>query len=322
MTNISAMSRMGFDDGVSDGSFAQDNHNFKEVWAGEVFTAFEENNVMKDLHIERTITNGKSASFPATWKANSRYHVPGTPVLGSNQFPHKERIINIDDLLLSDTFVYNLDELKNYYEVRSIYSDEQGKALARAYDQKCLQVAILAARANGIVTGSPGGSVIKNTSMATDGEVLAGALFSAAQTFDEKDVPETDRHCVVKPAQYYLLAQTTKVINKDWDGRGSYATGDVVMIADIPITKSNNIPQEVVGATAGENNDYTGDFSNTVASVFHRQAIGTVKLMDLAVQLTGNDFNAMYQGDMLITKMAIGHGYLRPEAAIELSKSA
>ena len=321
MPNV-IMSRPGFDNGVSDGSHAQDNFNFKEVYAGEVLTAFEETNVMKDLHLTRTITNGKSASFPAVWKGAARYHVPGTPVLGSNQFKHKERVINIDDLLLADTFVYKLDELKNYYDVRAMYSKEQGAALARKFDEQCLRVAILAARAPGIVGDAPGGSVLKNTAFITDGKVLGEGFFLAAQKFDEKDVPEHERTAVLRPAQYYLAAQTVELINKDWGGQGAYSDGTIVRIAGIPLVKSNNVPSKVVTPEDGTNNTYSGDFTDTVAAIFQKQAIGTVKLMDLALQVTGEDFEAMYQGTMLVAKMAVGHGYLRPECAIELSKAA
>ena len=82
------------------GTYAKDNANFLKVFTGEVLTAFDENNVMKDLHKVRTIPHGKSASFVVMGKAAARYHVPGTAVLGSNQIKQSERTINIDDLLL------------------------------------------------------------------------------------------------------------------------------------------------------------------------------------------------------------------------------
>ena len=37
---------------------------FLKLFAGEVITQFEEKNVMAPLHSVRTISNGKSASFP------------------------------------------------------------------------------------------------------------------------------------------------------------------------------------------------------------------------------------------------------------------
>jgi len=73
------------------------------------------------------------------------------------------------------------------------------------------------------------------------------------------------------------------------------------------------------GGTQPCDNDYTGDFTKSVALVMNRQAVGTVKMFDLAVEMTGNDFHAMYQADMVIAKYAMGHGILRPDCAIEIA---
>lgn len=301
------------------GTYAKDNALFLKVFTGEVLTAFEESNVMKDLHKVRTITHGKSASFPVMGKAAARYHVPGTPVLGSNAIKHGEKTINIDDLLIADVFLYDLDDAKNHYDVRQEYSKQLGAALAREFDMKTMRVAILAARSAGTISDEPGGSVITNASYATDGELLASGIFKCAQIWDEKDVMDMERSVIVKPAQYYLLAQTTKVLNRDWGGAGVYAEGKVLKVSGVQIVKSNNVPAGVITAKAGENNTYNGDFSKTVALALQREAIGTVKLKDLTVQKSGADFNIMYQGDLMVAKYAMGHGPLRPACSIEIA---
>ena len=72
MTNISIMAAPGQlnGQGLTDAQFLK-------VFTGEVLKAFNENNIMKGLHRERTITHGKSASFPTIWKATAVYHKPG-----------------------------------------------------------------------------------------------------------------------------------------------------------------------------------------------------------------------------------------------------
>ena len=45
--------------------------------------------------------------------------------------------------------------------------------------------------------------------------------------------------------------------------------------------------------------------------MFHRSAVGTVKLKDLAMERARR---AEYQADQIIAKYAMGHGGLRPEA--------
>lgn len=295
---------------------------FLKLFAGEVLTAFKEVNIMEGLHKTRTISHGKSASFPVLGKASARYHVAGTPILGSNQIATHERVINIDDLLIADVAIYDLEDAKNHYDVRGEYSKQLGWALAREFDQKTMRVAVLAARTAGLIDDEPGGSVIKGgPTVATDGEVLAEAIFSCAQIWDEKDVLDWERFMILKPAQYYLLNQTTKVLNKDWNGGGSYKDGQIEAIGGVKIRKSNNVPSTNIAApTAGEKNTYHGDFTNTVGIGFQREAIGTVKLKDLVVQQSGADFNVMYQATLMVGKYAMGHGILRPACAIEISK--
>lgn len=296
---------------------------FMKVFTGEVMTAFAEVNIMKDLHRVRTIDHGKSASFAVLGKAAARYHVAGTAIVGSNQIAANERVINIDDLLIADVAIYDLEDAKNHYDVRQEYSKQLGWALAREFDKKTMRVAVKAARSSGIIDDEPGGSVIKGgPTVATDGEVLAEAMFACAQTWDEKDILEWERSLVVKPAQYYLLAQTTKVLNRDWGGAGVYADGKVLKVAGIQIIKSNNLPStNITAVTPGEKNDYTGDFTDTVALALQKEAIGTVKLKDLTVEKSGSDFHIMYQSTMMVAKYAMGHGILRPGCAIEISKA-
>lgn len=293
---------------------------FLKLFSGEVLTAFNEHNVMQGLHRERTIPHGKSASFPTIWKANARYHTPGTPILGNNKILHGERVINIDALLTSDVFIDDLDEAKNHYDVRGEYSKQVGRALAREYDQTTMRVAVLAARTAGAVTGAPGGSTFGNPAYPTDGRKLAEGIFKCAQTFDEKDVPDNDdRVVIVKPAQYYLLAQQIELLNKEIGGIGVYSDGKVNKVANITIVKSLNVPGSVVSPRTGENNTYSGNFSKTVAVCFTKDALGTVKLRDLKVERTTGDFGVVYQGVLIVAKYAMGHGVLRSECAVELT---
>lgn len=284
---------------------------FLEVYGGEVLTAFEELNVMESLQVIRNIESGKSAQFPATWKVNASYHTPGAEIVGQTSNLN-ERVVTIDDLLISDVFIPSIDEAKNHFEYRSEYTSQCGRALAKKFDQNSLQVALLAARAAATVTGGNGGTQLTNAAYATTGSTMAAGIFSSAQKFDEKDVPENDRYSVWRPAQYYILAQTTDVINRDWGGMGVYAEGSVLKVAGVHIIKSNHIPSTNVASGPAA---YQGDFTNTVASIFQRGAMGTVKLMDLGVEM---EYDMRRQGTLIVAKYALGHGILRPECSVEL----
>ena len=288
-----------------------------------VFHAWDRKCLFKDFQRTRTIRHGKSASFNYTGRMTGRYHERGKPILGSNNPPISEQIIYVDDLLISDVAIYDLDELMLHFDVRQEYSKKVGESLALAFDDRCARLSVLAARHGAMNLDHDGGSVISHTQAEADPEVLAQMIYLAAQTFDEKDVPEEDRHVMVKPAQYYALLNVKDLINKDIGGTGSYQKADLKWIADMQLHKTNRLPNgtKVSAKLAGEHNDYTGDFTNTVAVVMNREAIGTVKLRGLKLQKTGADFNVVYQADMLVASYAMGHGILRPECAIELSKS-
>lgn len=294
---------------------------FLKVWSGEVLTAFAETNVMMDKHIVRNINHGISAQFPATWKQQAEYHTVGTEIVG-NVVNHNERVITIDDLLISHAFIASIDEAMNHYDFRGIYSEECGRALSYEADKHLLQVVALAARAstNHNLPSNPpadgfGGTTLTNASFVTDGSVLASGIYDSAQAFDEKDVPAMDRYFICRPAQYYLMVQTTDLINTDWNGAGSFSQGNIAMVAGIPIFKSNHIPNTNI--TTGPS-AYQGDFTNTVAVCFHRSAVGTVKLLDMRTEMA---YDIRRQGTLIVSKYAMGHGILRPESAIEL-KSA
>lgn len=284
---------------------------FLKVFSGEVLTAFQKATQAMQRTSMRSISSGKSAQFPATGRQTAAYHAPGTEIVGNN-VSMAEQIITIDQLLLSASFIADIDDAMNHYDVRSIYSKESGLALAYQMDANILQVGVQAARASNPITGLPGGSSAINANYKTDSTTLAGGLFLAAQTLDENSVPAEDRSCYLRPAQYYLLAQNTTAINSFYGGQGSYAAGNVVQIAGIELVKSLQLPitSIITGPTK-----YQVNASTTAALVMHKAAVGTVKLLDMSMQ---SAYDIRRQGTLIVARYAAGHGVLRPDAAVEL----
>lgn len=288
---------------------------FLKLFSGEVLTQFDKTTTFIDKHQVRNIASGKSAQFPVIGrKSGASYHTPGTWIDG-DQIKHAELTITIDDLLVSPMFIANIDEAMNHYEVRAEYSNKMGEELAQAFDANVGRMGILAARASHPISGETGGSEITNASMKVDSTVLKDAMFAAAQAFDEKWVPEGDRYAFFKPAQFYLMAKNTDLINKDWAGAGSLASGMIETLAGFPIVKTNNLPVANDSANTAIPSKYRGNFSTTAGLIWHRSAVGTVKLLDLAID---TEYEPRNQGTFMVGKYAVGHGYLRPECAIEL----
>lgn len=291
---------------------------FLKVFAGEVITAFETATILKPLTRQRTITSGKSAQFPAIYKASASYHSVGEEILGSD-IRHNEITISIDDLLVADAFIASIDEAMNHYDVRSPYSNELGLALALAYDKNVARNIIRAARGSALFTGDTGGSALTDSDSDTSATSLAASIWLAKQTMEEKDVPvdTTEVIAAMKPAQWYLLAQeSTLVLNRDVGGDGSYSQGRFTMIGGVNVVKSNALP---LGVDDSSNTDipadYRVDMATATAIVFTEASAATVQLMGLGME---SEYDIRRQGTLMVAKYAVGHGPLLNKCAVEI----
>jgi hypothetical protein len=307
------LSRFGADNGG-----ATKDALFLKLFSGEVLASFNLANVFKEKHRIKSISGGKSYQFPAIGTATAGYHTPGTEINGRNSIASSERIITIDDVLLANEYIAEIDELKSHFDVRGEYAKQMGEALADQYDRNVARNLLLAARATATITGGNGGGSATNASFASDAAVLAAGIYTMAQTFDQKGLPDTERYVAVMPAQYYLMVQKTDLINKDWDGQGSYAQGKMGTVAGVTLVKTNKVPQANDSANSNIPTAYRANFSTSVAIGWHPQAVGTVSLMDIRSE---SFWDVRRQSTLLLAKYACGHGVLRPECAFEF-KSA
>lgn len=366
--------------GVKDGAArttSNENDLFLKVFSGEVLTTFEENNVMMPLHRVRTISSGKSAQFPVTGVAAAKYHTPGESLFGDEQasgneylstVKHNERIIHIDGVLTASAFLADIDEAKNHYEVRSIYSTEIGRQLAYNADKASMrtvlggavqagndrfgnawaeaspyhgaQIAVAQQASNALVsTGYVLADNAVDVTFANSGTATSAAnkaanmirgLFTAARLMDQKNVSDQGRYCLLTPANYYALINENKdAINRDYgnEGNGSVAGGNIVSVAGIRILKSNHIPTgdessdallsspQVRNDLFGADTGYGVNASGVEGLVFQSEGVGTVKLLDLAME---SEYFMERLGTMLMAKYAMGHGILREECCYAL----
>ena len=204
----------------------------------------------------------------------------------------------------------------------------------------------------------PGGTQVRvgsstNESDAYSATALVDAFYNAAAAMDEKGISQDGRVGVLNPRQYYALIQQVGengLINRDSQGSARQSGNGIVEIAGIKIYKSMNIPflgkygtkyggtsgvtdpgntgdfigvaaENASGATAGINNDY-GTAAELGAKscglIFQKEAAGVVETIGPQVQVTSGDVSVVYQGDVILGRLAMGADYLNPAAACEL----
>ena len=204
----------------------------------------------------------------------------------------------------------------------------------------------------------PGGTQIRvgssaNESDAFSSSALVSAFYDAAAAMDEKGVSGDGRVAVLNPRQYYELIQavgTNGLINRDVQGSALQSGQGIIEIAGIKIYKSMNIPflgnygtkyggttgvtspgnvgdfvgvglEDADTAQSGINNDYgtAAEFGSTSCGlIFQREAAGCVEAIGPQVQVTSGDTSIIYQGDVIVGRLAMGADYLNPAAAVEL----
>ena len=197
-----------------------------------------------------------------------------------------------------------------------------------------------------------GTGVSQSESDAYDAQKLTAAFFDAAAALDEKGVSQDGRVGVLNPRQYYALIQevgNNGLINRDEQGSALQSGQGVVEIAGIKIYKSMNIPflgnygTKYGGTTGQADPGNTGSFvgealdnaatgngiqndygtaaeigSKSCGLIFQREAAGIVEAIGPQVQVTSGDVSVVYQGDVMLGRMACGADYLNPAAAVEL----
>ena len=300
-----------------------------KIFAGEVLTAFRKATVTMDKHIVRTITNGKSAAFPAMGRTTAAYLAPGANLDDiRTKILHNERIIPIDGLLTTSQVITDIEEAMMNYDIRSEYARLMGEALAMYADGAVLAEVIKLVEAG--VENIPGlgkGRTIEVITAAAERGITAEmglevtkALLQIKKEMAENYVPANDRWVFVTPETYAALVMNLVNINRDYGGMGSIAEGNILKIAGFPIIET---PHLIMGG-ASPTGVLQGAGHNVPATIggqpkeqllfiaMHRSAVGTVKLRDLAIEKARR---AELQADMLVARYAMGHGGLRPESA-------
>jgi hypothetical protein len=309
-----------------------------KLFTGEVYESFRNNLIAKNLVQSRTLRNGREAQFIHTGKMTAGFHTPGSPILGNgtgtNGAPAQaETTITVDQLLISSAFLYELDEVLAHYDLRGPISRQIGQALAEHYDRRIFRVLDRAATAAAPVTGEPGGFTVKlGANNEYNAQAIVDGFFEAAAVLDERSAPREGRVAVLSPRQYYSLISSvdTNILNREiGNTQGNLNSGEgLYEIAGIKIYKSNNLPfLGKYGTSTGptientdatnEKNSYgaTTDFTNSCGLIFHRDAAAVVETIGPSVETTSGDVSVMYQGDLVVGKVAMGAGAVRVSVA-------
>ena len=86
------------------------------------------------------------------------------------------------------------------------------------------------------------------------------------------------------------------------------------------VSESIETATTVTGNNYGARQNYgaASNFANTCGLIFQREAAGVVETIGPQVQVTSGDVSVVYQGDVILGRMAMGADFVNPSACVEL----
>ena len=78
--------------------------------------------------------------------------------------------------------------------------------------------------------------------------------------------------------------------------------------------------EDARASVTGVNNEYgqASNFANSCGLIFQKEAAGVVEAIGPQVQVTSGDVSVIYQGDVILGRLAMGADFLNPAACVEL----
>lgn len=261
----------------------------------------------------------KSASFAVMGRTRAKYLAPGNSLDDQRKkFEHSEKIIAIDGLLTADCLITDIDDAMNHYDVRVEYSRQLGEALAQSADCAIInELANMAAKDATVPENIPdngtGADKVKGTGKAFEfetgiaisqsadyGNKIIEGLLAARAAFTKNYVPMGDRYCLLTPEGYSALIKALMPDSANYQALFDPNSGKLQTICGFEVIEVPHLLNEGVDGKHTLNTKYTD--AGLQGIVFHRSAVGTVKLKDLAMERARR---AEYQADQIIAKYAI-----------------
>ena len=102
------------------------------------------------------------------------------------------------------------------------------------------------------------------------------------------------------------------------DGRYGDFVGDDMLTVDKGTTGVRNDYGEAGTDSTDTGSTATSSFATTCGLIFQKEAVGCVEAIAPQVQVTSGDVSVIYQGDVILGRLAMGADALNPAAAVEL----
>ena len=254
--------------------------NLKMFWGG-VVEAFRDSTMLfndeQSVIQKKDIAGTNSAQFLMLADTpGAEDHTPGNELMGQD-YAVGEGTITVDGFVVAHHDVPEDQLLSSHFDIISPLARKMGEQLARNYDQKLFNMAVLAARASASTHTATGLNIHNGgnrvEAVHASGVASAFPVTSAgavayrnkaeelAQAMDEDNVPEAGRYLYITPYIRRVLNQDTTIFDIDYT-RGTPNQFNSRIIGELAgfnvVVATNRIPSTNV--TTYSKSKYNGDF--------------------------------------------------------------
>jgi hypothetical protein len=325
--------------------------NSMELFTKEVLAYFYKMNKFQNLIKTREIPEGHlSAVFEVSGKAlGGRIFKPGDK-LEHKGVPHARKNIQVDGLVVAESWIFKLDNWLAYWDVRREHAEALGTQLAEAVDRNAFASILKAiTETEGLVKNPDNSanilpsrvinlsSVTKVSDINTEAEVqeFFRAVRQARTLLRKMNVYDNDIVLAISPAMYEKLFEYLPLIDADYKGNGSIADGTLGRIFGMKIVESNvffdgvgnnnDLGELAATESAAIGEDWSGDGgkdhrvyvknAGLLGVVFTKNAAAMAHGKDISVE---TEYLSTEKGTYISADMIAGFDSLRPECAVAI----
>ena len=255
-----------------------------EQYGGEVESQFAKSSIMREFVKVRPVRNTDTITNNRVGRTQLQKLVPGArPNSIATSFGKVS--LTVDTVILTRDSRSMLNEFQAHFDARMELAQDHGKEIGKYFDQAFIIMAI-----KGAGQAAPSGlnnafGAGKSTTLASAGDELDPdklytAIAGIITTMEEEDIDVSDLLIFVRPKQFEVLKNNTKLMSRDYsDGNGDFAKGIVYELNGARIVKTARIPNAAITGhlLSNPNNSNAYDVNATeakaVAVILHPKSL-------------------------------------------------
>jgi len=302
-----------------------------EEFTGMVEGTIARRSVIPGFVPVRSVKGTSTFTNHAVGESTLQKVTPGAQLDATKSDFAKKSVI-IDTVVAARESFPLLDVFQTQMNTRQEVASEQGKKIAKFWDQAFFIQAVKAAQLTesaywNSVSGKPAGhyggssEVLAASGDLSDPAKLYAALARLLVKMENKDVDprNDDVMIIVKPSEYYTLIQAEQLVNGNYVTAAGNKVNDAWMLKTygVPVFASNNLPAglNISGhllSTANNSNGFDGDFTKLGALAFAPRAIMAGETIPLTADIF---YDKLYKCWFVDSHLAFSVGPNRGEYA-------